>query len=63
MSRVCDVCGKGTMYGNNVSHAKNHSRRTWLPNLISMRTKIDGTVLKVKVCAKCLKSGKIVKHV
>ncbi|HAP55363.1 MAG TPA: 50S ribosomal protein L28, partial [Spirochaetaceae bacterium] len=56
-------CGKGTMYGNNVSHAKNHSRRTWLPNLISMRTKIDGTVLKVKICAKCLKSGKIVKHV
>ncbi|MEW6548657.1 MAG: 50S ribosomal protein L28 [Spirochaetota bacterium] len=63
MSRVCDVCGKGTLFGNNVSHAKNRTRRTWRPNLIAMRTKIEGTVLSVKICAKCLKAGKLVKHV
>ncbi|MEN6364594.1 MAG: 50S ribosomal protein L28 [Rectinema sp.] len=63
MSRVCDVCGKGTMYGNNVSHAKNRTRRTWFPNLQPMKTEIDGTVLTIKVCTRCLKAGKIVKHV
>ena len=49
MSRVCDVCGKGTLFGNNVSHAKNRTRRTWVPNLQQVRTKIDGTVFK-NVC-------------
>ncbi len=63
MSRVCDICGKGPLSGNKVSHAKNRTRRTWLPNLISMRTKEDGTVKKVKICAKCLKAGKVVKYV
>ncbi|MGB4573055.1 MAG: 50S ribosomal protein L28, partial [Rectinemataceae bacterium] len=58
-----DVCGKGTMYGNNVSHAKNRTRRTWFPNLQPMKTEIDGTVLTIKVCTRCLKAGKIVKHV
>jgi len=28
-----------------------------------MRTKEDGTVKKVKICAKCLKAGKVVKYV
>lgn len=63
MSRVCDICGKGPLSGNKVSHAKNRTRRTWLPNLIEMRTKEDGTVKKVKICAKCLKAGKVVKYV
>lgn len=33
MSRVCDVTGKKPMTGNNVSHAKNKTRRRFLPNL------------------------------
>lgn len=33
MSRICQVTGKGTTFGNNVSHAKNRTRRTFLPNL------------------------------
>ena len=33
MSRVCQVTGKSTVFGNNVSHAKNRTRRTFLPNL------------------------------
>jgi large subunit ribosomal protein L28 len=51
------------MFGNNVSHAKNRTRRTWLPNLIEVKTKENGTVKTVKVCAKCLKAGKVVKYV
>lgn len=63
MSRQCDLCGKGTIFGNTVSHAKNRTRRTWRPNLVSMKTQIGGTVISVKICARCLKSNKIVKHV
>ena len=33
MSRVCQVTGKGPQSGNNVSHAKNRTRRRFLPNL------------------------------
>ncbi len=33
MSRVCQVTGKRTMHGNNVSHAHNKTKRTFLPNL------------------------------
>lgn len=33
MSRQCQVTGKRPMSGNNVSHAKNRTRRRFLPNL------------------------------
>jgi large subunit ribosomal protein L28 len=33
MARICQVTGKGPMTGNNVSHAKNRTRRRFLPNL------------------------------
>lgn len=37
MSKVCQVTGKRPMTGNNVSHAKNKTRRRFLPNLHSRR--------------------------
>ena len=33
MSRECEVTGKKPVAGNNVSHAKNRTRRRFLPNL------------------------------
>ncbi len=33
MSRVCQLTGKRPISGNNVSHAKNRTRRRFLPNL------------------------------
>lgn len=33
MARVCQVTGKRPVAGNNVSHAKNRTRRRFLPNL------------------------------
>ncbi len=63
MARRCEICGKGTIFGNTVSHAKNRSRRTWFPNLLEIRTKVGGSVKTVKLCTRCLKGGKVVKHV
>jgi large subunit ribosomal protein L28 len=62
MARKCEICGKGTIFGNNVSHAKNRTRRTWFPNLLEVKTKVDGTVKSVKICTRCLKAGKVVKY-
>lgn len=33
MTRRCELTGKGVQTGNNVSHAKNRTRRRFLPNL------------------------------
>ncbi len=33
MSRICELTGKGRMVGNNVSHANNRTKKTFLPNL------------------------------
>ena len=58
-NRTCYVCGKGVAFGNNVSHANNKTRRVWKPNLQVARVVADGKVIKVKVCTRCLKAGKI----
>ena len=58
-NRTCYVCGKGVAFGNNVSHANNRTRRVWTPNLQVARVVADGKVIKVRVCTRCLKAGKI----
>ena len=59
MARVCSVCGKGIISGNNVSHANNHNRRKWKPNLRRVKATQDGSVKKILVCSRCLRSGKV----
>ncbi len=54
MSKVCEVCGKGKMAGNTVSHSNRKAPRKYDANLQS--TEIDGK--KVKACTKCIKSAK-----
>lgn len=63
MARKCDICGKGTIAGNNVSHAHNKTRRVWKPNLIKMKAVINGKTKTVKICTRCLRSGKVQKAV
>jgi len=61
MSKVCEVCGKKPMVGNNVSHANNHTKRRFNINLQRVRALRDGSVKKIDVCTSCIKSGKVVK--
>ncbi len=42
MAKVCDICGKKPVSGNNISHAHNLTRRRWLPNLQEVRAKVNG---------------------
>ena len=61
MARVCDICGKGSLLGNRISHAHNVSRREWRPNLRSVRAVVNGQTKRMKVCPRCLRSGRVVK--
>ncbi|MFW2422423.1 MAG: 50S ribosomal protein L28 [Porticoccaceae bacterium] len=49
MSRVCQVTGKRPMTGNNVSHAKNRTRRRFEPNLHTHRFWVEGEKRFVKL--------------
>jgi large subunit ribosomal protein L28 len=61
MAQRCDVCGKGPSVGYKVSHANKHSKRRWLPNLVSIRALMSGRTKRVRVCTSCLKAGKVTK--
>ncbi|MDP3941137.1 MAG: 50S ribosomal protein L28 [bacterium] len=51
----CANCGKGIMYGHNVSHAKNRTRKLFKPNLHTARILIGTTRRRMKLCTKCLR--------
>ena len=59
--RHCAICGKHPSVGNNVSHANNKTKRRWSPNLQRVRANLEGTVKYIKVCTRCLRSGKVKK--
>ena len=63
MAQRCDVCGKGTLSGNAVSHAHNLTKRKWNPNLQRVRALVDGRAKNIDVCTRCLRSGKVTKAV
>jgi large subunit ribosomal protein L28 len=76
MPRVCYFTGKKTSYGNKVTHRGKAkylggvgtkitgiTARTFKPNIQKVRAVIDGQVVRVKVSAKAIKSGAIVKPV
>jgi len=58
MSRVCELSGKAVMSGNNVSHAKNRTRRRFLPNLcqVSLVSDTLGRSIRFRVSARALRS-------
>jgi large subunit ribosomal protein L28 len=62
MARRCDTCGKGPRFGHNISHAHNMTKRRWNPNLQRVRVQAPGgTAKRVRICTRCLRSGKVQK--
>ena len=61
MARVCEVCGRGPMFGNKISHAHNVTKRRWNINLQLVHAVIAGARKRVRVCTSCIRSGKIQK--
>lgn len=58
MSRVCELTGKAVLYGNNVSHANNKTRRRFLPNLCNVTLSSDllAQSYKLRVTASALRT-------
>lgn len=74
MSRICEICGKGFSVGNTIVrrglpkrsggiglHTTGITKRRFLPNLQKIRVIQKGAPKRLRVCAGCIKSGKIVK--
>ena len=58
MSRVCEISGKSVMSGNNVSHAKNKTRRKFIPNLqnVKLFSKTLNKFINMKISVRALRT-------
>ena len=63
MSRYCEVCGKGTMSGNLVSHSNRKTRTSWAPNIQRVNVIVNGSPKKMNVCTRCLRNGRVQRSV
>jgi large subunit ribosomal protein L28 len=74
MARLCDICGKGLRSGNIIRrhgkpkaqggiglHTTGINKRRFLPNLHKISVLENGGVVRRRVCARCIKTGKILK--
>jgi large subunit ribosomal protein L28 len=59
MGKYCEVCNKGVMSGNLVSHSNRKTKRGWAPNIQGVHVVVDGRPMKMNVCTRCLRSGKV----
>ena len=61
MARKCDLCSKAPTFGHNISHAHNVTNRRWTPNIQRVKVRHEGKVQRIRICTRCLRSGKIEK--
>jgi len=59
MAFRCEFCGKERQTGHQVSHSNIKTNRAWKPNIKRVHAIIEGTPKTVKVCTRCLRSGKV----
>ena len=55
----CAICSKDLNFSKQVSHSHRVTSRTLKPNLQTVKANIDGSTKKIKVCTRCLRSGKV----
>jgi large subunit ribosomal protein L28 len=61
MANTCDLCSKGRLVGNKVSHSNIKTKRVQRPNLKRVHAMVDGTPQRLRVCTRCLRGGKVQK--
>ena len=47
MGKFCEICEKGTLNGNNVSHSNRKTHRTWAPNVQSVRVVVNLSLIHI----------------
>ncbi|MEE8201351.1 MAG: 50S ribosomal protein L28 [Candidatus Acidoferrales bacterium] len=61
MAKRCEICGRGPVFGNRISHAHNVTRRRWNLNLQRVRAIVNGVQKRIRVCTACIRSGRVQK--
>lgn len=61
MPKVCEICGKGPLFGHSVSHSHKASKKKWKPNLQHIKARTNSGVRRIWVCTRCLRSGRVTK--
>jgi large subunit ribosomal protein L28 len=61
MARICEICSKAPVFGHNISHAHNVTNRRWTPNIQRVKVRYEGKVRRIRICTRCLRSGKVEK--
>ena len=61
MANTCDLCSKGRLVGNKVSHSNIKTKRVQRPNLQRVHALVDGSPRRIRVCTRCLRSGRVTK--
>jgi large subunit ribosomal protein L28 len=61
MAKRCEICGKGQVVVRTISHDHNVGPRRFEPNLQSVKALINGATKRIRVCTRCLRSGKVTK--
>uniref|UniRef100_A0A7C2I0Z8 Large ribosomal subunit protein bL28 n=1 Tax=Ammonifex degensii TaxID=42838 RepID=A0A7C2I0Z8_9THEO len=59
MAKRCEICGKTITFGMQLSHSHIRTKRTWTPNLQRVKAVVNGRPQRIRVCTRCLKSGKV----
>jgi large subunit ribosomal protein L28 len=59
VAKFCEVCGKGTVSGNSITHSDRKIKRTWKPNVRKITIVESGVPKKKFVCTRCMRTGKI----
>jgi len=59
MSRVCSICNKTQIAGNNVSHSNRKTKRVFKANVQKVTIVKEGKVSTEYVCARCLRGNKV----
>jgi len=59
---TCQICGKGKLSGNKVSHSNNKTKKVSKPNLQYVKAVgAHGSHVRMHVCTRCIRSGKVKK--
>jgi len=58
MRSRCDICGKGTAFGHNVSHSHHKTNRRWMANIQNAVIVIKGYPRKVQACTRCIRTAR-----
>lgn len=74
MSKICEVCGKGSRVGSVIVrkglpkkkggiglHTTGIAKRRFQPNVQRLRVRVGSTPRTMMVCTSCIKAGKIQK--